>query len=181
MALPQPSATSSAPAIGAIRNWPKEPPALTMPVAMPCLSLGIRRIVAAISTAGPAMPAPPADNTPMAKIKPAVLLIQGVMKVPNATSSTPASNTRPVPTFSANAPANGCVSPHHNWPNANARLMLPRPRPVEVLRALRNRPMLWRVPMVSANVPAAASNTSQTAACPGALPAPRVLSIAVSG
>ena len=30
---------------------------------------------------------------------------------------------------SATAPANGCVRPHHSWPKANARLMLPRPEP----------------------------------------------------
>jgi hypothetical protein len=41
--------------------------------------------------------------------------------------------------------------------------MLPTPKPVAVLRGLMNKPMVWRVPIVNASVPAAASNTSQTA------------------
>ena len=85
------------------------------------------------------------------------------MKVPSATSSTPASSTRPAPMRSATAPANGCVRPQNSWPKAKARLMLPRPSPVEVLIGERNRPMVWRVPIVSAKVPAAASSTSQSA------------------
>ena len=36
---------------------------------------GIRRVVAAISTAGPAMPAPPAESMPMANIRPSVLVM----------------------------------------------------------------------------------------------------------
>ncbi len=60
----------SAPAIGAIRNCPADPPALTMPVARPRRSGGIRRAVVAIRTAGPAMPAPPAASTPIAENQP---------------------------------------------------------------------------------------------------------------
>ena len=162
-AATQPTPSISAAAIGAMTNWPNEPPALTMPVASPLLPGGSSRVVAAISTAGPAMPAPPADSTPIAKISPTVLVISGVMKVPSATSSTPASSTRPAPMRSATAPANGWVRPQNSWPKANARLMLPSPSPVEVLIGERNRPMVWRVPMVSAKVPAAASSTSQSA------------------
>jgi hypothetical protein len=85
---------------------------------------------------------------------PPVLVIQGVRKVPRATSSMPANNTLPAPTRSAIAPANGWVRPHHNWPKANARLMLARPSPVAVFRGLRNSAIDWRTPMVSAKVPA---------------------------
>ena len=99
----------------------------------------------------------------MAKISPAVVVMNGVMKVPNATSDTPSSNTRPAPTRSAKAPANGCVSPHHNCPNAKARLIPPTPKPVAVFSELRNKPMVWRTPMVRAKVPAAANSTNQTA------------------
>jgi len=59
--------------------------------------------------------------------------------------------------LSAIAPANGCVRPQNSWPNANARLMLPSPSPVAVLSGPRNKPIDWRVPIVSAKVPAAAS------------------------
>ena len=117
---------------------------------MPRRAGGIRRAVADISTAGPAMPAPPAASTPMARISPAVLVMYGVMIVPAATSSTPSSSTRPAPTRSATAPAKGCVSPHQSWPKAKARLMLPTPSPVAVLSEPRKRPIVWRVPMVSA-------------------------------
>ena len=46
----QPSAPVSAMAMGAMTNWPNEPPALTMPVARPRRSGGTRRVAAAIST-----------------------------------------------------------------------------------------------------------------------------------
>src|SRR3954470_2679059 len=85
------------------------------------------------------------------------------MKVPIISSTTPTASTRPAPYLSASAPAKGCVRPHHNCPKAKARLMLPRPRPVDVFIDERNSPMLWRVPIVSAKVPAAASSTSQNA------------------
>jgi hypothetical protein len=75
MAETQPRLTISVAAMGAKANWPKEPPALTMPVAKPRRSGGTSRVVAAISTAGPAMPAPPADSTPMARIRPQVLVM----------------------------------------------------------------------------------------------------------
>ena len=163
MALAQPMLALRPMASGAIRNWPNEPPAFTTPVEMPRWVAGTMRVVAAISTDGPAMPAPPAASTPMEKISSAVLVISGVMKVPSATSTTPVTSTRPVPTRSAIAPANGWVNPHQSWPKANARLMLPTPRPVAVFIGLMKRPMVWRVPMVRAKVPAAASSTSQRA------------------
>jgi hypothetical protein len=71
----QPRLAVSAAASGAMRNWPNEPPALTTPVASPRRSGGIRRLVAAISTEGPAMPAPPAARMPSAKIRPQVLVM----------------------------------------------------------------------------------------------------------
>ena len=114
-------------------NWPNDPPALTMPLAMPRFSGGMSRVVAAISTDGPAMPAPPAARMPMAKISPTVVVMCGISAVPTATISTPATMALPAPTRSASMPANGWVSPHHNCPKANARLMLARPRPVWVL------------------------------------------------
>ena len=72
-----------------MRNWPNDPPAFTTPVAMPRRSAGISLAVAAISTDGPAMPAPPAASTPMAKMRPHVVVMSGVRNVPSANSSTP--------------------------------------------------------------------------------------------
>ena len=109
------------------------------------------------------MPAPPAESTPMARISPAVLVMNGTSAVPTATSSTPTTSTRPAPMRSATIPASGCVRPHHSWPKAKARLMLAMPSPVWVLSAPRKRPIDWRAPIVSAKVPAAASSTSQRA------------------
>jgi hypothetical protein len=128
-------------AIGANTNWPNEPPALTTPVANARRSGATRRVVAAISTAGPAMPAPPAASTPIARIKPGVVSMNGISAVPSATSSAPTTSTRPGPTRSATMPASGCVNPHQSWPNAKARLMLARPRPVAVFSELMNRPI----------------------------------------
>src|SRR6185369_2917675 len=53
-------------------------------------------------------------------------------------------------------PASGCVSPHHSWPTPKARLMLARPSPVVVLMTLRNSPIDWRAPIVTAKMPPAA-------------------------
>src|SRR5580765_3286849 len=47
-------------------------------------------------------------------------------------------------------PASGCVSPHHSWPT---------PKPVVVLMTLRNSPIDWRAPIVTAKMPPAASRT----------------------
>ena len=56
------------------------------------------RTLADISTAGPAhLPEPPEASTPTAKVRPRVLVISGVMKVPMASSTTPANSTRPAP------------------------------------------------------------------------------------
>jgi hypothetical protein len=71
----QPKDSISMPAIGAIRNWPKELPVFTTPKAMPRLSGTIKRVAEGISTAGPAMPAPPAASTPTATISPSVLVM----------------------------------------------------------------------------------------------------------
>jgi hypothetical protein len=54
----QPKPAVIAPAIGTNTNWPNEPPALTMPLAMPRFSGGVSRAVEASSTDGPAKPAP---------------------------------------------------------------------------------------------------------------------------
>ena len=89
--------TISAAAIGAVTNCPSEPPALTMPVAMPRFSGPIMRTAADISTAGPARPEPPEASTPMAKISPSVVVMSGVRKVPMASSTTPTTSTRPAP------------------------------------------------------------------------------------
>ena len=113
-ATTQPAAAVMLCAIGANRNCPNDPPALTMPVAMPRFSGGVRRVAAAINTEGPAMPAPPAPSTPIAKIRPSVVVMNGVTAVPIATSTTPANTTRAVPMRSATMPANGCVSPHQS-------------------------------------------------------------------
>jgi hypothetical protein len=97
MAEAQPMPTISAAAMGAVANWPKEPPALTMPVAMPRRAGSIMRTLADISTAGPAMPEPPDASTPIAKIRPSVLVMKGVMNVPIASRTTPAISTRAAP------------------------------------------------------------------------------------
>ena len=89
IAIAQPATAVMPCAIGTKTNWPNEPPALTMPLAMPRLAGGASRAVAAISTDGPAKPAPPAASTPIAKIRPKVVVISGTSAVPSATSSRP--------------------------------------------------------------------------------------------
>ena len=105
-------------------NCPNEPPALTMPFAMPCLAAGIQRLAADISSAGPIAPAPMADNTPISRISASDDCASGVRAVPAATSSAPAIITGRGPQRSATAPAAGWATPHINCPTANARLML---------------------------------------------------------
>ena len=94
MALAQPSTTIKAPAMGAIRNWPKDPPALTMPTAMPRLSGAIRRVVV-VQHRRPGDARAAGGQHADGEDQAAVLLISGVMKVPKATSTTPVNSTRP--------------------------------------------------------------------------------------
>ncbi len=97
MANAQPATAVMPWAIGTKMNWPNEPPALTMPLAMPRFSGGARRAVAESSTDGPAKPAPPAARTPMATIRPKVVVISGTSAVPRQTRSRPKRRTRPAP------------------------------------------------------------------------------------
>ena len=97
IAIAQPATAVMPCAIGTNTNWPNEPPALTMPLAMPRRAGGASRAVAASSTDGPAKPAPPAASTPIATIRPRVVVISGTSAVPSATSSRPKSSTRPAP------------------------------------------------------------------------------------
>ena len=96
-ATAQPKPAVMAPAIGTNTNWPNEPPALTMPLAMPRFSGDVSRAVEASSTDGPAKPAPPAASTPMARIRPNVVVMNGTSAVPMATKARPISSTRPAP------------------------------------------------------------------------------------
>ena len=93
----QPAAAVTPCAMGANTNWPNDPPALTMPMAMPLCCGGMRRTVAAIRTEGPASPAPPAASTPMARMSPAVELMKGTIAVPIATIRMPRNSTLPAP------------------------------------------------------------------------------------
>src|SRR2546421_2973654 len=144
-------------ASGATTNWPKEPPALTMPLAMPRFSGGSARATADISTPRPAMPPPPAATTPMSSTSIQVLVACGVSTVPSITSTAPTAMTRPVPYLSATAPAIGCVMPHISCAQANARLIAAMPRPVAELSGPMKSATDWRTPKISANTSAAAT------------------------
>ncbi len=97
IAIAQPASAVIPCAIGTNTNWPNEPPALTMPLAMPRRSGGVSRAVAESSTDGPAKPAPPAARTPIAITRPSVVVISGTSAVPTQTSTSPARTTRPAP------------------------------------------------------------------------------------
>src|SRR6266850_524783 len=154
----QPSAPVSAIASGATTNWPNEPPALTMPLAMPRFSGGSARATADISTPSPAMPPPPAATTPIRRTSIQVLVAYGVSTVPSMTSTAPVAITRPVPYLSATAPAIGCVMPHMSCAQAKARLMAAMPKPVAELIGPMNSATDWRTPKMRANTrPAAAT------------------------
>ncbi len=84
-------------ASGTTANCPNEPPALTMPLAMPRFCGGTARLTADISTPRPDMPEPPAAMTPISTISIQVLEACGVSTVPSITSTPPSAITRPVP------------------------------------------------------------------------------------
>ncbi len=153
----QPNAPVSSIASGATTNWPNEPPALTMPLAMPRFSGGNARATADISTPSPAMPPPPAAITPIKSTSIQVLVAWGVSTVPIMTSTAPAAMTRPVPYLSATAPAIGCVMPHISCAQANARLIAAMPRPVAELSGPIKSATDWRTPKMSANTSPAAT------------------------
>ncbi len=89
--------------------------------------------------------------------------MKGVSAVPAASISAPRMMTRIEPYLSATAPKIGCATPHMNWPTASAKLIDAMPRPVAVLIGDRNRPMVWRAPMVIIMMAAAASISAQAA------------------
>ena len=82
---------------GANTNWPKEPPALMMPAAMPRRSSGMRLDAAPISTENPAAPEPAEVSTPTVKINPHEPAMTGVSAKPTAITAIPNANTRPGP------------------------------------------------------------------------------------
>jgi hypothetical protein len=97
IAIAQPASAVMPWAIGTKMNWPNDPPALTMPLAMPRRAGGVNRAAADSSTEGPANPAPPAARTPIAKTRPSVVVINGTSAVPTPTSTSPTRRTRPAP------------------------------------------------------------------------------------
>ncbi len=110
-------------ASGITVNWPKEPPALTMPLTKLRFASGIQRAAAEMSSAGPIAPAPTAQTTPMSRISARDEVASGVAAVPTATISAPTSITGRGPQRSAIAPVTGCAMPHMSWPTAKARLI----------------------------------------------------------
>ena len=142
---------------GAKMNCPSEPPALITPEAAPRASAGMRCAAAPISTEKLPAPAPMAETSPMAKVSPQALVMNGVMALPMASSTMPASSTGRGPQRSAAAPASGCTAPQVNCATASAKLMATMPSPVEVFSGPTNSPSDWRAPMVTIRMPAAAS------------------------
>ena len=67
---------------------------------------------AAISTDGPANPAPPAVSTPIASTSAHVECANGVSHVPSAIIAAPATSTGALPYRVTSTPATGCVTPH---------------------------------------------------------------------
>ena len=174
---------STPPAIGAITNWPKEPPALTMPVARPRLSGGDQPRGRRHQHRRPGHAGAAGGQHADGEDQPGgAWSCSGVMKVPSATSSTPSEQH-----------AAGADLVGHG---AGERLRQPPPQLAEgegqadaahaqagggVERATGTGPCVWRVPMVSAKVPAAASSTSQTAMRRRARGSSRYSSISPSG
>ena len=93
----QPTSPLSPSAIGTIVNCPKDPPALTMPLAIARFSGGIRRATAARSCDGPLAPAPHAIRIPTANTSAAVDPASGIRALPTATIRMPPAITRPAP------------------------------------------------------------------------------------
>ena len=142
--------------IGANRNWPKEPPALMTPEAVPRASAGMRCAAAPISTEKLAAPDPIADISPIVTTRPRPESMKGVIALPSASSTSAPTSTGPAPWRSATAPATGWIAPQANCATAMARLMVAMPRPVALLSGLTKRPIDWRAPIVTSRMPAAA-------------------------
>ncbi len=93
----QPNPAISFCTIGAKTNWPKEPPALMTPDAVPRFSTGTRWMAAPISTEKLPAPEPAADNNPSVNTRPRPEDMNGVRALPSASRSTPKASTRPAP------------------------------------------------------------------------------------
>src|SRR5688572_18974010 len=119
----QPARPMKRPARGITVNWPKEPPALTMPLATLRLASGICFAMADMRRPGPMAPAPVAASNPIRTIRAPVEVASGVRAVARPTRRAPAIITGRTPWRSAMAPATGMVMPHMSWPTAKARLI----------------------------------------------------------
>jgi hypothetical protein len=84
-----PASPISSCANGTSVNWPKEPPALTMPLANERFASGIQRVATDSSIAGPIAPAPHGARMPISRIKPSAEVANGVSAVASAMQRTP--------------------------------------------------------------------------------------------
>jgi len=83
--------------MGAKTNWPKEPPALITPEAVPRDSSGRRWAAAPISTEKLPIPEPMAESKPSEIISPKPLVTNGVIAEPSARMSKPPISTARAP------------------------------------------------------------------------------------
>ena len=93
----QPNALISRCSTGANTNWPKEPPALITPEAMPRDCGGNLLAATPISTEKLPAPEPTALSMPKVNTKPQPLCSHGVIRQPMANTTIPASNTGRAP------------------------------------------------------------------------------------
>ena len=119
----QPKFTIIKPASGANKNCPIEPPALTIPNAMPDFSGGTNLFTADIMTGRPAIPAPPADKTPIEITSIKGVVENGINRHPNIEVNIPTRRVLPEPYLSEIAPPNGVTIPVISWPTAKAKLI----------------------------------------------------------
>ena len=89
--------------------------------------------------------------------------MNGVINVPMATSIIPMNKTRPGADWVRKGAGKRLRLTPPQLSKSKRQADAANPKPVEVLSALKNKPMVWRVPIVSANVAAAPPRTSQTA------------------
>ncbi|MNQ86707.1 hypothetical protein D3C85_1019070 [compost metagenome] len=139
---------------GSMANWPKEPAALAMPMAMLRFSAGTARPTTPRITENEVPERPIPINSPALNDSDQAESDNPISTRPTAYNTPPIATTLAAPRRSARAPVNGWARPQIRFCKAMAKANTSRPQPNSALMGARNRPKPCRTPRDNARISA---------------------------